>query len=356
MKTMQISNEITLTKLQRQAVDAVLDWYATDEKAFVVGGYAGTGKSTIAKIIKDKIGNCLFAAYTGKAAHILREKGLRAETIHSLLYNYEGKDAQGNPIFSLKDNEVKFLLIVDEYSMIPPDMIDEIKFKCPKVLFLGDPAQLPPIGYNEQYLKPDIFLTEIHRQALDNPIIKWAHHIREGGSFNKFFSDDCFEVARRKDVREKDIDLYEQILVGKNLTRDAINKRMRQFYGKTSPFPMRGDKMICRKNNHKEELFNGLLFSCQQNSIDCGPESYEIYVNGRPYKAWKGDILGANKKLYDYRTRLERFEYAYAITCHLSQGSEFESVLVFDEGWGATKNNWLYTAITRAKERCTVLL
>ncbi|MBP3433826.1 MAG: ATP-binding domain-containing protein, partial [Clostridia bacterium] len=52
-----------------------------------------------------------------------------------------------------------------------------------------------------------------------------------------------------------------------------------------------------------------------------------------------------------------RFEFAYAVTCHKAQGSEFDFVVVFDESWafGEERNRWLYTAITRAKEKLLII-
>jgi exodeoxyribonuclease V len=153
----------------------------------VLSGYAGTGKTTIARQIGYMFPKAAFCAYTGKAAHVLREKGVpNSQTIHSLLYKLQGKDKKGNPVFSLK-NEGQGLVIIDEYSMLDKALINDILSRCRRVLFLGDPAQLPPIKDGKIQLESNYMLTEIHRQALDNPILKWAHKIREGETPQKLW-------------------------------------------------------------------------------------------------------------------------------------------------------------------------
>lgn len=350
---------IALSSLQQQALQKILHWYfKTNDQFFVLAGYAGSGKSTLSKEIARNVGNCAFAAYTGKAAHVLRTKGAEnACTIHGLLYKHTGNDESGNPMFALKDVTSSGLVIIDEYSMLGKEMIDDILAKCKKVLFIGDPAQLPPIKEKSQVLKPDMFLDEIHRQAADNPIIKWAHEIRNGNVPTKPMADGNFIVMRKEDADDAFLDTVEQTIVGKNITKHNVNNAMREFYGfkQRSIYPVRGDKMICLKNNHKEDLYNGYMFALKDDAIQKG-ENYKINVKGKDYAAWGGDILGKDPKEYNYRSNLERFEYAYAITCHKAQGSEFESVAIFNEAWGLDRINWIYTAVTRAKEQCYLLI
>lgn len=357
----QHSKKIEYTDLQSEALDKIEDWYKTDSKFYVLGGYAGSGKSTIAKEIKKRISNCYFVAYTGKAAHVLREKGVGgASTIHSFLYDYQGKDENGDPVFLLGDHGLikEFLLIIDEYSMLSQQVIDDILSKCPKVLFIGDPMQLPPIGSNKQILRPDFFLDEIHRQAADNPIVKWAHGIRNGNMPKIGLKEDGFEVISMRDVDAPLMDTVEQVICGKNETRFKMNQAMRKNYGfsEKSKYPVRGDKLICLKNNHAEGLYNGMIFVSSGSAKDNYNGSYQLNVNGKDYDIWGGDVLGQDPKTYSHFSRQERFDYAYAITAHKAQGSDFESVLVYDQSWGATKINWLYTAVTRARSHCILAI
>ena len=354
-----MNDVIEYSTLQQKCINSILDWYKSDKQFYVLAGYAGSGKSTIAKEIRRLVSPCYFAAYTGKAAHVLREKGISdASTIHGFLYKCTGKDENGDPIFTVQDSGLfgKELLVIDEYSMIGREMLEDILSKCPKVLFIGDPMQLPPIKENEQILEPDFFLDEIHRQSLESSIIKWAHEIRNGNMPPIGTKEPGFMVVSKKDVDEKMIDSVDQVICGRNDTRTKINSAMRDFYGfsKKSEYPVVGDKMICRKNNHNEDLYNGMMFTNTQ-PVKIKNFSYSIFVNGKYYDAWPADVLGGNVK-YDYRSRLERFEYAYAMTCHKTQGSEFNSVLVYNESWGPNKINWLYTAVTRAKDTCILAL
>ena len=222
---------------QDRALSTINDWVNDRgaDQVFRVFGYAGTGKTTIAKAIAEGVdGKVLFGAYTGKAAHVLQTKGCEgASTIHSLIYHGRDQSAArlkqlevelletrsellgelppeerhlvdghpavldlvakidlerqnaSRPLFQLNyESEVKFadLVIIDECSMVDGQMAEDLLFFGTKVLVLGDPAQLPPVmgsGYFIQ-AEPDVMLKEIHRQARDNPIIAMASHVREG--------------------------------------------------------------------------------------------------------------------------------------------------------------------------------
>ena len=130
---------------------------------------------------------------------------------------------------------------------------------------------------------------------------------------------------------------------------------MREIYGYSdiSNIPVRGEKLICLKNNHKEGLVNGYTFFAQRNARnwDREKESFDLMIDGKTYPVWEGDILGIDPKEYNFFSNLERVDYGYAITCHKSQGSEYDSVIIIDESWGKDKYKWLYTAVTRAKKK-----
>src|SRR5213075_28224 len=130
-------------------------------------------------------GKVLFAAFTGKAACVMRSKGCQgATTIHSLIY--KARDSgQETPTFELWDeapaSKAK-LIIIDECSMVDAELArDLMSFGVP-LLVLGDPAQLPPIQGGGFFTgtEPDAMLTEVHRQAQDDPIVRMSMDIREG--------------------------------------------------------------------------------------------------------------------------------------------------------------------------------
>ncbi len=306
-------SENTLSTEQSEAVQKVHQWLKdlkngiTDEKIFRLFGYAGTGKTTIAKTIADGYdGTVKFAAYTGKASHVLRTKGCTdASTIHSLIYNPKMKSKEhlsylklelsneSDPLVieSLNKNireekenlnRIGFtlnlesallstdLLIVDEASMIGQDIGNDLMFfNCP-ILALGDPAQLPPVRDNPFFnpTDPDVMLTEIHRQALDSPILRWATRIRMGKGLPCGEREECF-VKPIKDINDFDIQTADIIIAGKNDTRHSLNdwvrknrgygERHRRFEG-LSPF-VEGERLMCLKNNRDFSINNGAVYS-----------------------------------------------------------------------------------------------
>src|SRR3981189_2651696 len=182
----------TFTPHQDSALKAVADWLmAKPGKSgtppiFRLFGYAGTGKTTLARHIADGVdGEVKFAAFTGKAALVMRNKGCdNASTIHSLIYRAR-ESGEETPTFELWDDAPASkakLIVIDECSMVDAEWgRDLMSFGLP-VLVLGDPAQLPPIQGGGFFTAagPDVMLTEVHRQAADDPIIHLSMAVREG--------------------------------------------------------------------------------------------------------------------------------------------------------------------------------
>ncbi len=177
---------------QDKALSAVSRWLKRgDQPVFRLFGYAGTGKTTLARAIAEGVdGEVAFAAFTGKAALVLRGRGcVGASTIHSLIYRSRGGDEEG-PNFVLNRQGAASkaeLIIIDECSMVDEELgRDLLSFGKP-VLVLGDPAQLPPVkggGFFTE-AEPDAMLTEVHRQAKDDPIIHLSMTVREGGRLTR---------------------------------------------------------------------------------------------------------------------------------------------------------------------------
>src|SRR5437762_14193095 len=182
----------TFTPHQDSALKTVADWLKAKPgkhgtpPIFRLFGYAGTGKTTLARHIAEGVeGEVKFAAFTGKAALVMRQKGCaRASTIHSLIYRTR-ESGEEQPSFELWDEapaSKAVLIIIDECSMVDPELgRDLMSFGVP-VLVLGDPAQLPPIqggGFFTE-AEPDAMLTEVHRQAQNDPIVRLSMQVREG--------------------------------------------------------------------------------------------------------------------------------------------------------------------------------
>src|SRR5213083_3375834 len=232
---------------------------------FRLFGYAGTGKTTLAKHLAESIdGKVLFAALTGKAACVMRNKGCQgATTIHSLIY--KARDSgQETPTFELWSDAPASkakLIIIDECSMVDAELArDLMSFRVP-LLVLGDPAQLPPIQGGGFFTdaEPDAMLTEVHRQARDNPIVRLSMDIREGRELEIGRHGES-EVVPRSELDPDRVMQADQVLVGRNNTRRAYNMRVRQKQNIEDPLPVAGDKLVCLRNNRKKGLFNGGLW------------------------------------------------------------------------------------------------
>ena len=351
-----------LSTQQQQAFDQIMAFKDNDEKRFVLGGYAGTGKSTLSRLISKEFGDTTVCAYTGKAANVLRDMGENASTVHGAIYTPMGKDDNGELKFGL-DHESSIkksdLVIVDEFSMLPEKIIRDIETLAKKVLYLGDPFQLPPVNGN-CILSPNFFLEEIHRQALDSPIIRYATDVREGRALC-FSEHPKFVYQPRAHFDCEDYEAADQIIVGYNKTRIAWNNRFRQKLGfEGHPLPCAGDKLICTKNNHERGLFNGMIGYAKADARQVGYDEISLdFEDKQNIPVWEGEFKG--ETVYPAARKgkpLERFDYAYAITCHKSQGSEFDNVLIYNQPIGADaveKRRWLYTAITRGKKKVSLV-
>src|SRR5215213_6787338 len=189
-------------------------------QVFRLFGYAGTGKTTLARHIAEHVdGKVLFAAFTGKAAQVMRSKGCQgASTIHSLIYRTLESGAEV-PSFTLWDDAPASkakLIVIDECSMVDAELgRDLMSFGVP-MLVLGDPAQLPPIqggGYFTES-EPDAMLTEVHRQAQDDPIVRMSMDVRAGRSLEPGIYGET-QVVRRADLDPQRVHNADQVLVGR---------------------------------------------------------------------------------------------------------------------------------------------
>lgn len=358
---------------QDAALKAVSAWLKARNapQIFRLFGYAGTGKTTLAKTLaEDVVGDVAFGAYTGKAALVLRSKGCRdASTIHSLIYRTREADTE-TPTFVLNAESAAAkadLIIIDECSMVDEDLGRDLLSFGTKVLVLGDPAQIPPVkggGYFTE-AEPDIMLTEVHRQAADNPIIALSMQIREGGRL------DCgtygeSRVIRRSQLNAAIVTQADQLLVGINRSRRAYNRRMRELLGHEHPMPEAGDKLVCLRNDKKKGLLNGgtwlvdTLYPMRgaklRMSVVPEEDTRKKPVRISVLPAFFED--GEEELPYALRRDSDEFDYGYALTVHKAQGSQWGHVVLFDESFAFRehRSRWLYTGVTRAAERLTVVL
>lgn len=410
---------------QEQALAQVSQWMRDpDEQVFYLAGYAGTGKTTLAKhLVEDQDRRWLFAAFTGKASHVLRQKGCYgAQTIHSLIYRPSGTSkateiaaidmklalladalltkgeytaeektqvalltrtraelqASSKPRFTLWTESPLMDaagIVVDEVSMVDEYVGRDLESFGKKILVLGDPAQLPPVGGGGYFTRrtPDIVLTEVHRHARESGILRLATMIREGQSPLDFkeLVDDCHVMPISSTERAYITDRVmnsDQVLCGLNATRHVMNKRQRELMRIESAMPVRDERLICLRNNHNEGLFNGSQWRVIDAEIDeeqmlCSlhvaseeDEQNELYT-----VSWLHHFLGQGeelKKMSFGRRDQNEFDFSYALTVHKSQGSQWDDVVLFDESraFRQDRHRWLYTGITRAAKRLTVFI
>ena len=373
-----IRTDFSFSPQQQTAFDAVRDWLASADRnrqIFRLFGYAGTGKTTIARALAEQAGGAVcFAAFTGKAALMMERAGCTgASTIHSLIY-----EARENP-----DGTIDFILnasspcadakliVIDECSMVGTELAQDLMFYGKPILVLGDPAQLPPVrsaGYFTD-AEPDVLLTEIHRQAADNAIIQLASHVRQGGSIHAFdlsaYPAGEVRIVSPGILQRRQVLEFDQVICGYNASRHSYNARLRQELGRKKWWPEEGDRLICTQNNRSKGLFNGGMFLVSSDVAIRAPEmrftvrsldfperkAQRVRVREECFNGTLGDVPYWQVKDTD------QFDYGYVITCHKAQGSQWDNVLVYDESRVAREDahRWLYTAITRAAKSLTIV-
>ncbi|MEO3475501.1 DEAD/DEAH box helicase [Roseomonas sp. CAU 1739] len=421
---------------QAEAIRAIVDWFQNrshQQQVFRLFGFAGSGKSTVITHAIQALGidaatSCdeehaprrriLFAAFTGKAALVMTRKGTPASTIHSLIYRVSeatpeeidrverdlldlqrGLGRMGpaerafaemqisklqlrltdihKPTFLLNEQSLvrdADLIVLDEVSMVGPEMAADLLAFGKPILVLGDPGQLPPIKGTGAFTEavPDIMLTEIHRQAGESAIIRLATMARQGIDIPPGEHDAHVWKLPRNVVRPDQMLRGGQVICGRNDTRRWLNSQIKQAAGFPAPYPAGQDeKLICLKNRHDLGLVNGMFLSLAEirheselafSATITTEDGVAISGRHRFYKGHYDDHVRYDRERLtrDYREMrgLVESSWGYAITCHKAQGSQWENVVVYDDGLSRTaedRNRWLYTAITRAERGLVIL-
>ncbi len=368
---------------QDEALKAVSRWLKEGRTpVFRLFGYAGTGKTTLARHFAENVdGEVLFAAFTGKAAQVLRSRGAtNARTIHSLIYRPRGEETVEDeetgktsiaPMFSINRQSPlakAALIVIDECSMVDEQLGKDLMSFGTPILVLGDPGQLPPVSgggfFTEQ--EPDYLLSEIHRQAKDNPIIQLAMDVREGREIMRGDYGSA-QVISKTEVTQSLVLEADQVLVGTNRTRRRYNQRLRELKGFSVDYPQSGDKLVCLRNDPAKGLLNGSLWQVMSSSRETvkpginlmiRPEDDDMDRGAAKIKLLKTAFEDVETEIpWSTRKRYDEFDFGYALTVHKAQGSQWNNVVLFDESYAFrdTRERWLYTAITRAAETLTIV-
>jgi ATP-dependent exoDNAse (exonuclease V) alpha subunit len=396
----------TLNDGQRDALDSIVKWQEDGGwPPLTLGGLAGTGKSTLVGLLPDmlpKRTQIAFATYTGKAASVLASKlpgDARVSTLHRLLYQpvemttcaesgemipgkavrcgaHRAREAECPAAVQVSFTPVADplagldLVVVDEASMVPQRLWEDLTSHGVPVLAVGDHGQLPPVKSAFNLMAaPDITLEEIHRQAAGSPVLAVARWAREQGHIpHGWFGENVIKIKPHElglpgfGLHPAEADL---IICATNATRQFHNDGIRALHGRSGP-PAEGDVVICLRNNYDSGLFNGQRGVVLENSAGRDDKEYLMVIEMDGLEApWKGRVAVApfgNPPSVAAQVRdrdLGLFDFGYAITAHRAQGSEAEKVIVIEEGWPdpgtEMRRRWLYTSVTRASKELTVV-
>jgi exodeoxyribonuclease-5 len=342
-----------LTEEQKDVIKGILK-SLDNEQIVTMGGLAGVGKSTICRTLlqalKNKGLSFAVSAYTGKAANVLRKKGLGANTIHSMIYRPETDSKSETtwhliPKWEIEEQVDGF--IIDEASMVSREIHqDLVSFGLP-IIYVGDHGQLEPIGTKFNLMENPMYRLEtVHRNA--GEIAHFAEHLRKGNSASTFSASQKVQIVEESVIEDRHLAAVDQIIVAFNKTRVKLNQRVRKEKKIDFTFIAKGEKIICLRNSRQLGLFNGMqgvVTKVHKN------EKFDFTSDGLIFHQIKydHDQFGQESNQFEFKQEANPFDYAYAITCHKAQGDQFGNVIVYEQrcdNWDHVR--WSYTAASRA--------
>jgi exodeoxyribonuclease-5 len=443
------------TKSQIEWFPQITNFIFSKEKntAFLLTGYAGTGKTTLigslVKQLKLADHKAILMAPTGRAAKVMSTYSkFSAKTIHKQIY-YPKPESRGKMQFQLKANKFrKTIFIIDEASMIGDDrqnaklfengslLHDVVQYvssgdQC-RLIFVGDPAQLPPVHLNISPALDPEELTQFHfdkiysvkldavvRQAKDSGILNNATLLRSLLN-NNVYDQFKFNVKGFSDIlyTNNGMNLFEAIenafrdsgtdqtifIVRSNKRANIYNENIRKrILGLEDELSV-GDQLMVVKNNYfwltpeskpgfiangdvvrvdaiqsKKELYGFSFAEVSVSLVDYPEEdSFDTVLllntlkSETPSLSYEEGNRLYQEVLEDYASEKSKYKkflkvknnpyfnalqvkYSYAVTCHKSQGGQWENVFIekpyLAEGPDRDYLRWLYTAITRAKKQ-----
>jgi exodeoxyribonuclease V len=412
---------ITLSDDQEVAYSTIANWLAsggkvhpkqTNPQLLTLGGYAGSGKSTLTSVLAKEFGKSIrfaFCALSGRAASILGTK-LRAQgvqfgegghycgTIHSLIYR-PIEDEKGEVMYWAKNPKIDYdVIVLDEASMISEDIFKDLSSYGIDILAVGDHGQLPPIeGRFSLMQDPILRLEQIHRQAQDNPIINLSMQIRTTGKIPTSFKDnkhislvkksDSVDFMRQAYQGKQDPEdlLDTAVLCYRNATRTRLNTMIRNIvFGNISAVPLSNDLVICLRNVKNRNSKHPPMYNGYRGYFVSGVTNEDDHFWGGkinfPYEDIEVRVKNLCKHQFGFQKTFSSFDelatfgmkvkhwsdvgllfdYGYAITTHKAQGSQFDNVILFNERPAPVSEDnyrrWIYTSVTRSVDKLTIII
>ena len=375
-------NNFTLTPDQEYVVQKAVEWFNNStEQVFQYDGPPGSGKSVVLNAIVQRLGLDIHSevapmSFIGAASLVMRTKGLyTAKTAHSWIYevSYVPLKNENNEImydefhipikkrvFTLKQwlpSSIK-LIIIDEAYCMPLSMRPDIEKFGIKIIACGDQNQLPPVKDKPAYLVDGkiYHLTTIMRQAgLDDILFIANRAMNRLPLLNGYYGHSL--VIDREDLTDSMLLWADVVICAKNKTRDTINQHIRYIRGyANSALPCYGEKLVIRNNNWDHgvidsnmntiNLVNGLMTTVvNQPSVESYNQRTKC-INVQLVPDLARDCVFDTRLNYEYLVsdinqrniiKSNKYsigvlaEFAYAITCHISQGSQFHKVIYIEE-------------------------
>jgi exodeoxyribonuclease-5 len=327
-----------------------------NQQVQTLGGYAGTGKSTIITVLLEALSrrgmNFCAAAFTGKATNVLRKKGMNANTIHGTIYE-PYKDKDNETVWRLAERSTLATkgidgFIIDEASMVSKEIdTDLASFGLP-IIYVGDHGQLEPIGTKFNIMQNPMYKLEtVHRNA--GEIAHFAEHLRKGNPSTTFKGATKVQIVRESAVEDRHLANVDQIICAFNKTRVILNEKVRVYKKINYTYIAIGEKVICLRNNKKQGLFNGMQGIVKKVHKN---DRFDFVSDNNFYEKvhYDPDQFGKDTNQFEFSQSANPFDYAYAITAHKSQGDEFGSVVAYEQRcdkWDHVR--WSYTVASRAK-------
>lgn len=374
----------TLNEQQQSAFVRICDFVINGARGdvLILSAFAGSGKTYLLNKVVEYITmttgkNISLVAFTGRAASLLPN----GRTCHSLLYRAE-LDSDGNLVRWVQKtaaeirDEAGSAIFVDEGSMLPKSMHEQLVGIGLPILYSGDIAQLPSIDKDNPNFS---VMTDLDSEVITlsenmriDPdalgIFQITSHLRDNNSIPRKIGPGL-KITTKGAVFKRDYHMEHQfdvVICGMNKTRKRLNSIIRGARGYDDQTPQIGEKVICLNNdiiggtriNNGELFIVEVVFPGQHHStyVIRGVNNGSRVTVSVPHYCWDEETIRYEDK--NASTHFTPFAFGYTISCHKSQGGTFDSVLFVDEdvSFFLSQQKYRYTGVSRAAKKLTIAL